>query len=63
MEMKIIFFLITLVIYVAFIFLAKKEKLPKLLTPNSEMGMGSKVGYSLFGILVCYIILRVISQQ
>lgn len=62
MTQRWILFGITLVIYVLFLFLAKKKVLPKVLTPSSDMGMPSKVGYSLFGILVCYIVLRVISQ-
>jgi len=60
--MKILFFAITLILYITFLFLAKKGFLPKILTPNSDMGVWSKIGYSLFGILVCYICLRVISQ-
>ena len=63
METRIILFIITIVLYISFVFLAKKGKMPKLLTPNEAMGVWSKVGYSLFGILVCYIVLRVVSQQ
>jgi hypothetical protein len=63
MEIRLILFITTLILYIAFILLAKKGKMPKILTPSPDMGVGSKIGYSLFGILVCYVVLRVLSQQ
>jgi hypothetical protein len=63
METRLILFIATIILYIAFIVLAKKGKMPKVLTPNADMGVGSKIGYSLFGILVCYVVLRVLSQQ
>lgn len=62
MEQRWILFVVTLGLYITFLFLTKKGVLPKFLTPNPQMGIPSKIGYSLFGILVCYIILRVLTQ-
>lgn len=62
MEERLILFLVTLIAYGGFVFISKKGFLPKALTIDSGMGLWSKLGYSLFGILVCYVTLRVISQ-
>ncbi len=62
MQERLLLFLITIILYIVFIFSAKKNKLPKILTPSPDMGIWSKIGYSLFSILVCYIILRISIQ-